>query len=359
MVTSSFWKDKRVLVTGHTGFKGSWLSLWLTAQGACVSGLSLEPSTTPSLHRLLGHDGSGADGILDIRDRLAVAARVMTVRPEIVFHLAAQPLVRAAYRDPAATYDINVQGTANLLDVLRISPDIRSIVVVTTDKVYENAETGRAFIESDPLGGYDPYSASKAAAEIVASSYRSSFFLGRKVGLATARAGNVIGGGDWAEDRLIPDAVRAWNSGGALEVRRPDAVRPWQHVLEPLHGYITLAERLWSTPELGKHFNFGPDHAAAATVGTVLDAARAAYGTGKMVLGDGTEGPHEAGYLMLDSSLAAKTLGFVPRWNLGETLRRTMGWYRGHENGSSAETLCLADIAAYEEAIRPPLQVAV
>lgn len=359
MVTTSFWKDKRVLVTGHTGFKGSWLSLWLTERGANVSGLSLAPATSPSLHHLLGRDRAGDDGILDIRDRLAVAARVMAVRPEIVFHLAAQPLVRAAYRDPAATYDINVQGTANLLDILRISPDIRSIVVVTTDKVYENAETGRAFIETDPLGGYDPYSASKAAAEIVTSSYRSSFFLGRKVGLATARAGNVIGGGDWAEDRLIPDAVRAWSRGGSLDVRRPGAVRPWQHVLEPLHGYITLAERLWSNPELDRHFNFGPDHAAAATVGTVLEAAHAAYGTGDMVLGDGTEGPHEAGYLMLDSSLAAKTLGFVPRWDLGETVRRTMEWYRRYEDGSAAEALCLADIAAYEGAVRQPLKVAV
>lgn len=350
MANASFWNGKRVLLTGHTGFKGSWLGLWLQEMGAQVSGLSLSPPTEPSLFRLLnGSRSPASEGIVDIRDRLAVAARVMVTRPEIVFHLAAQPLVRAAYRDPLTTYETNVQGTANLLDALRIAPDVRAVVVVTTDKVYENPETGVAFREGDPLGGHDPYSASKAAAEIVTASYRQSFFAARKVALATARAGNVIGGGDWAEDRLVPDAMRAWNSGTPLEVRRPDAVRPWQHVLEPLNGYLSLAERLWGDPDLAPAFNFGPDHTAAATVRQLLSVARDAYGEGETRFGTVEEGPHEAGYLMLDSSLATERLGYRPCWNLEETVTRTVDWYRRLKRGMSARGLCLNDIDAFEE----------
>lgn len=359
MAAASFWNGKRVLVTGHTGFKGSWLSLWLSQMGAEVSGLSLAPDTAPSLHRLLNGDDPTGNDIVDVRDRLAVGARVMATRPEIVFHLAAQPLVRAGYRDPLGTYETNVQGTANLLDALRIAPDVRAIVVVTTDKVYENAETGRAFVESDPLGGHDPYSASKAAAEIVTASYRSSFFTGRKIGLATARAGNVIGGGDWAEDRLIPDAVRAWTHGASLDVRRPKAVRPWQHVLEPLHGYLLMAERLWAEPGFASSLNFGPDHGAAASVGTLLAQARTVFGKGDMVLGDGSDGPHEAGYLMLDSSLATQTLGYLPGWNLSETISRTMWWYRHLHAGMPARNLCLADLDAYRNVTACQLREAV
>ncbi|WP_275788453.1 CDP-glucose 4,6-dehydratase [Pararhizobium gei] len=340
---SEFWRGKRVLVTGHTGFKGSWLTLWLRELGAEVSGLSLAPQTSPSLHLLL----SGAvdtGGIIDIRDRDAVVHQVVKTKPQIVFHLAAQALVRAGYRNPAETYDVNVLGTANVLDALRLSQDVRSIVVVTTDKVYHNAETGLAFMESDPLGGHDPYSASKAAAEIVAASYRASFFAARKVGLATARAGNVIGGGDWAEDRLIPDAVRAWQNGETLNVRRPRAVRPWQHVLEPLGGYIGLAERLWHAPEGVESYNFGPDHGDAASVGAVLKMAERHFGGGAMQLGDGSEGPHEAGYLVLDSAKARAELDYKPRWRLAETVKRTMDWYRAQGQGRSALDLCLADI---------------
>jgi CDP-glucose 4,6-dehydratase len=350
MADRQFWNGKRVLVTGHTGFKGSWLSLWLSEMGAEVSGLSLAPPTEPSLFRLLnGTRSPASEGILDIRDRVAVAARVMVTRPEIVFHLAAQPLVRAGYRDPLGTYETNVQGTANLLDALRIAPDVRAIVVVTTDKVYENPETGAAFRESDPLGGHDPYSASKAAAEIVTASYRQSFFAARRIGIATARAGNVIGGGDWAEDRLVPDAMRAWNSGRSLMVRRPDAVRPWQHVLEPLHGYIRLAEALWEDPDFVPALNFGPDHKAAATVRTLLELARDAYGLGVTEFAEVEEGPHEAGYLMLDSSVAGQRLGYRPCWGLEETVTRTMDWYRRHHRGMSARGLCLNDIEVFEE----------
>ncbi len=350
MADKSFWNGKRVLLTGHTGFKGSWLALWLSEMGAEVQGLSLAPPTEPSLFRLLnGTRSPASEGLVDIRDRMAVAARVMVTRPEIVFHLAAQPLVRAGYRDPLGTYETNVQGTANLLDALRIAPDVRSIVVVTTDKVYENPETGAAFRESDPLGGHDPYSASKAAAEIVTASYRQSFFAARRIGIATARAGNVIGGGDWAEDRLVPDAMRAWNSDTPLQVRRPEAVRPWQHVLEPLHGYVRLAEALWHDPDFVPSLNFGPDHHAAASVRTLLTMARDAYGRGVTEFAAVEEGPHEAGYLMLDSSVAGQRLGYRPCWGLEETVTRTMDWYRRHQRGMSARSLCLGDIERFEE----------
>lgn len=354
-MTANFWYGKRVLVTGHTGFKGSWLALWLKELGAEVTGLSLAPQTEPSLHRLLDGACEGP-GILDIRDRTAVLNHVLRSRPQIVFHLAAQALVRAGYRNPAETYDINVLGTANLLDALRAAQDVRSIVVVTTDKVYHNPETGLAFMESDPLGGEDPYSASKAAAEIVAASYRSSYFAARRVGLATARAGNVIGGGDWAEDRLIPDAVRAWQAGATLHVRRPRAVRPWQHVLEPLGGYLGLAQRLWHAPEGLEAFNFGPDHGEAASVGAVLTMAERYFGRGGVLLGDGSEGPHEAGYLVLDSGKARSELGYYPRWRLQETVRRTMEWYRKLDDGTSARELCLADIRDFIHAGRRDMQ---
>ncbi|MFB2549726.1 CDP-glucose 4,6-dehydratase [Ensifer soli] len=352
-MTHAFWKGKRVLVTGHTGFKGSWLTLWLREMGAEVSGLSLPPLSNPALHHLLGN--AADEGIVDICDRHAVNHQVLRAKPEIVFHLAAQALVRASYRDPLGTYDVNVMGTANLLDALRVVPDLRAVVVVTTDKVYHNPESGLAFIESDPLGGHDPYSASKAAAEIVAASYRASFFATRRVGIATARAGNVIGGGDWAEDRLIPDAVRAWQRGETLQVRRPKAIRPWQHVLEPLGGYLGLAQRLWHAPDAADSYNFGPDHGEAASVGAVLRQAQRHYGGGEMVLGDGSEGPHEAGYLVLDSGKARAELGYRPRWGLSETVMRTMRWYRGHEDGRPARDLCLADIHDFAQAQQQPM----
>lgn len=355
MIDPHFWRGKRVLLTGHTGFKGSWLGLWLSDMGADVHGLSLAPETSPSLFRLL-HEG--AIETCELRDFAAVKARVASVNPEIVFHLAAQPLVRQGYRDPVATYETNVQGTVHVLEALREAPRVKAIVVITTDKVYENAETGKAFVESDPLGGHDPYSASKAAAEIVVSSYRASFFAQNSIGLATARAGNVIGGGDWADDRLIPDAVRAWSAGQPVHVRRPNAVRPWQHVLEPLAGYIAMAQKLWLEPHALTALNFGPDHSSAASVAQVLTLAAKSFGEGRVELGDGSEGPHEAGYLMLDSTLAMRSLHYRPRWSLQETVERTMRWYAQQHNGASALTLCRADIAAYQAALSPELDVA-
>lgn len=343
-----FWRGKRVLLTGHTGFKGAWLHFWLKQLGAHVQGLSLAPNTEPALFDLLANDGAHAKGMVDIRDRVAVLARVREANPEIVFHLAAQPLVRAGYREPVETFETNVQGTVNLLDALRAAPDLRAIVVVTTDKVYENPESAEPFIEVDPLGGHDPYSASKAAADIVTASYRRSFFLPRGVGLATARAGNVIGGGDWAADRLIPDAVRALTSGKVLDIRRPDAVRPWQHVLEPLNGYMLLAEKLWNAPEAGPAYNFGPDPASTATVREILELSAPYFSLANIGWGDGSDGPHEAGLLTLDSTKAADELGFAPRFTLEQTVDRTWRWYRSLNEGKSASDLCLADLIAFE-----------
>ncbi|MFM2279166.1 MAG: CDP-glucose 4,6-dehydratase [Pseudomonadota bacterium] len=353
MSTVGFWQGKRVLLTGHTGFKGSWLSLLLEEAGAEVHGLALAPDTEPSLYRLLHPGRSDGPDIVDIRDRDAVAARVAAVQPEIVFHLAAQPLVRAGYRLPVETFETNVQGTVHLLDALRGAAAVRSIVVITTDKVYENEETGKPFVETDPLGGHDPYSASKAAAEIVTASYRRSFFAPKGVGVASARAGNVIGGGDWAADRLIPDAVRAFVSGKPLEIRRPEAIRPWQHVLEPLHGYMALAEALWANPDLAPAYNFGPDPESAATVRIVLELSSHHFGDTEIRWGDGQEGPHEAGYLMLDSHRARADLGIRPQFTLAETLARTWTWYRRWQAGADVRSLCRDDIRAYRALANP------
>ena len=348
MIMQRFWSGKRVLLTGHTGFKGAWLSLWLRQMGADVHGLALAPpSDRPSLHRLLTGTNSENGEILDIRDRFAVQNRVLKVKPDIVLHLAAQPLVRAGYRAPLETFETNVQGTVNLLDALRVVAEVRAIVVVTTDKVYENPEQARPFREDDPLGGHDPYSASKAAADLVTASYRRSFFLPRGIGLASARAGNVIGGGDWAEDRLIPDAVRAFESNRVLDIRRPEAIRPWQHVLEPLWGYLLLAEALWDNPEAGPAYNFGPDPDSAASVRQLLELSAGYFDTSRIVWGMGDAGPHEAGLLTLDSSKAAQELGFAPRFTLEETIARTWGWYQSLLAGKPASELCLADINAF------------
>lgn len=347
----NFWAGKRVLVTGHTGFKGGWLALWLKTLGAHVTGIALAPNTEPNLFTL-ARVAEGIDSHLrDIRDREAIAGVVRSVKPGIVFHLAAQPLVRASYREPVETFATNVMGTAHVLDALRETGGARVAVMITTDKVYHNRETPYPYREDDPLGGHDPYSASKAASEIVIASYRDSFLRDGNIALASARAGNVIGGGDWSADRLIPDAVRAWSAGGTLEIRRPRSVRPWQHVLEPLFGYLRLAELLWEEPELAGGYNIGPHTHEAATVRDVIEFARAAWPGGAVRYGDGSEGPHEAGWLALETAKARTLLGLAPRWGIAESVRRTVEWYRAQAAGADARALCLAEIAAYESAL--------
>lgn len=348
--SSSFWQGKRVLLTGHTGFKGGWLALWLDRLGATVTGLSLPPESDPNLYTAAAVDDCTLSHICDIRDAEQVARHIRDADPEIVFHLAAQPLVRASYHDPLATFATNVQGTAHVLDAIRALNNTRVVVAITTDKVYRNLEHSFPYRESDHLGGYDPYSASKAASELVISSYRDAFLNEQGVAVASARAGNVIGGGDWAADRLIPDAVRAWSADQQLYIRRPEAIRPWQHILEPLAGYLRLAEKLHQQPELAGAYNFGPHTHEAATVAEVIEQARKAFGRGEVEWGDGTEGPHEAGWLALEIAKARSVLDVKPHWTLEQAVARTMNWYRCQLAGESVRELCMADIMAYETA---------
>lgn len=344
---TGFWEGKRVLVTGHTGFKGAWLAIWLARLGARVTGLALPPSSQPNLFELAGVGDLVDSRVVDIREADQLARRVRAAEPEIVIHLAAQALVRASYREPLATFATNVQGTVNLLDALRGVDAARVVVAVTTDKVYRNMEHAFPYRETDTLGGHDPYSASKAAAELAISCYRDAFLAEEGVAVASARAGNVIGGADWAEDRLVPDAIRAWSREQPLVIRRPRAMRPWQHVLEPVAAYLCLAESLWKTPEHAGAFNFGPRTDEAATVGEVIDLARAAYGRGEVHQGEESEGPHEAGWLALEIARARTELGIGPRWSLQKGVERTINWYRRQQDGASALELCDEDIAAF------------
>ncbi|MGV2905897.1 CDP-glucose 4,6-dehydratase [Achromobacter sp. AGC25] len=346
--SESFWRGKRVFLTGHTGFKGGWLALWLRRLGAEVTAVSLAPPEgRPSLFDAARIASVTDSHILDIRDAPALSAVIRQARPEIVLHLAAQPLVRASYREPLQTFDTNVMGTAHVLDALRGLPEARVALCITTDKVYRNEEWTYPYRESDALGGHDPYSASKAAAELVAASYRDAFLRQQGVAVATARAGNVIGGGDWSEDRLLPDAVRAWQAGGTLEIRNPGSIRPWQHVLEPLAGYLRLAQALWDRPELAGPYNFGPPPHEAATVRDVVELARAAYGLGEAAYGTAGNGPHEAGLLALDTSRTRSVLGVQSRWGLERSVAETMRWYRAHHESRDARALCDAQIDAY------------
>ncbi|WP_298212589.1 CDP-glucose 4,6-dehydratase [Acidovorax sp.] len=343
-----FWRGKRVLLTGHTGFKGAWLALWLQRLGAQVTGVALPPATDPNLFTL-AQVGSGIENhFCDIRSAQALAMRVRAARPEVVLHLAAQALVRPGYAAPVDTFATNVMGTAHLLDALRGLADVRVAVVVTTDKVYRNREWAYPYREDDPLGGHDPYSASKAAAELVTASYRDSFLAAQGMAVATARAGNVIGGGDWAQDRLLPDAVRAWAAGQTLHIRRPEATRPWQHVLEPLAAYLRLAERLWASPALAGAYNFGPLPHEAATVKNVVELASSDYPSSATSYEKDSEKLHEAGWLALETAHARQALGVAPHWALSTAVARTMNWYRQQHGGADARTLCLADIDAWE-----------
>lgn len=323
---------KRILVTGHTGFKGSWLALWLQHLGAEVTGLSLDPDTTPAHWNLLRiHDA--VDHRVDIRDSAALHEKLAKAEPEIIFHLAAQPLVRRSYLEPVDTFSTNVMGLVNLLQAVRSTPSVRVLINATTDKVYAQKKTSSGYKESDPLGGHDPYSASKACAEIVTDSYRKSYFTdGPRI--ATARAGNVIGGGDWSEDRLVPDIVKACLSGEPLRIRNPAATRPWQHVLEPLSGYLKLGQSLWHGENSSAHaWNFGPGNDADLSVDAFVTRVHASWPSFH-VEADAGPHPHEAPLLSLDSNLARDTLGWAPVWNAATAIDRTVAWYRAwHEDG--------------------------
>lgn len=343
----AFWRGKRVFVTGHSGFKGAWLSLLLERLGAEAMGYSLQPNTHPSLCELIRIDGSKHRDWLDIRDSSVLMDRIESFRPDLILHLAAQPLVRRSYAEPVETFTTNVTGTLHVLEAARACGSVRAVVIVTTDKVYRKGEQGHAFVENDALGGFDPYSASKAAAEMVVNSYRHSFFAPEGKALAAARAGNVIGGGDWSEDRILPDAVRAWGKEGILEVRNPEATRPWQHVLEPLCGYLCLAETIFQNPGTAGDFNFGPGPEDIATVRDVVEIAREAFGRGEVAWGVRRDSLHEAKTLSLDNSKAKKVLGVTPVWNLRTAVERTMRWYRRQLAGEDARALCEEDIDAF------------
>ncbi|TFF22134.1 CDP-glucose 4,6-dehydratase [Jiella endophytica] len=354
MVVSGFWKGRRVLLTGHTGFKGAWLSLWLERLGAAVTAVALEPDTAPSLHAMLTPFAGQRQHLTDIRDLAALERIVAEARPEIVFHLAAEALVRRSYSDPVGTFGTNVMGTVNLLQALRRAPEAKAVVIVTTDKVYENDESGRPFEEKDRLGGKDPYSASKACAELVAASFRASFFAEGGPAIATARAGNVVGGGDFSADRLVPDFVRAVERGEPIRLRSPMAVRPWQHVVEPLAGYLMLAEALALRPsEAPEAVNFGPDPAQFASVATVAEALGRAFERPLPWLPAGGVHPPEARQLRLSSRLAAERLGWRPLLSLDETLAWTAEWYRAQSSGAAMRQVTEAQIAAYEALRRP------
>jgi CDP-glucose 4,6-dehydratase len=344
----AFWRGKRVLLSGHTGFKGAWLAIWLHRLGARVVGVALPPATEPDLFEWADVASLLEHRQLDIRDAPALVQCVQEVRPDIVLHLAAQALVRVGYAQPLETFSTNVMGTANLLEALRGQDQVRVAVVVTTDKVYQNREWAYPYREDDALGGHDPYSASKAAAEMVVASYRASFLAASGVALASARAGNVIGGGDWAQDRLLPDAFRAWSAGRTLEVRRPAAIRPWQHVIEPLAAYLLLAEQLWQDPAKAGAYNFGPQTAEVTTAGEMVQMAQAAFGRGEYALAPLAQGPHEAASLALEVAKAREVLGVRPHWTVAQAVQRSMAWYRNFSEGAQARLLCLADIAAYE-----------
>ncbi len=348
VASAAFWRGKRVLVTGHTGFKGAWLSLWLGQLGAEVAGYALPPPSEPSLFQAAGLAERMSSITADVRDLAALRGAFQTVRPEIVLHLAAQALVRPSYDDPVATFDTNVMGTVNVLEAARHEPGVRAVVVVTSDKCYENREWAWGYRENEAMGGHDPYSSSKGCAELVTAAYRSSYAKGA-LGIASARAGNVIGGGDWAKDRIIPDFVRAVAQGQALRVRNPGAVRPWQHVLEPLAGYLLLAERLYGEPQrFAEGWNFGPADTDARPVSWVVDRFARNWGQGVTWQADPGPHPHEANFLKLDCSKARNLLAWRPRLTLDQALSWVTDWYRGFSAGSSALELCLSQIAAFE-----------
>lgn len=346
---STFWQNKRVFLTGHTGFKGSWLTLWLHALGAKVYGYALPPDSTPALFDVANIEALLSKHTLaDIRDSKALATAISEAQPEIVLHLAAQPLVRRSYLDPVETYSTNVMGTVNLLEAIRQSGTVKAVVNVTTDKCYENKEWLWSYREDEPMGGHDPYSSSKGCAELVTASYRNSFLSAQGIGVATARAGNVIGGGDWSTDRLIPDFLRAVDAGELLKIRSPHATRPWQHVLEPLKGYLLLAEALYDNPKtFGTAWNFGPSEQDAREVSWIVESLAQQIPDMRWKV-DTNPQPHEAHLLKLDSSKARHLLHWQPAWGIETALQKIAEWHLAWKGQQDMHAFCLSQINAHE-----------
>jgi CDP-glucose 4,6-dehydratase len=355
MVDPTFWSGKRVYLTGHTGFKGGWLSLWLQAMGAHVKGFALEPSTNPSFFEVARVGDNMVSEIGDIRDAALLHQSVADFAPEIFIHMAAQPLVRLSYDDPVGTYATNVMGTINCLEAARKTASVRAIVVVTTDKCYENKEWPWGYREDEPMGGYDPYSSSKGCAELVCSAYRRSFFAAPDgVALASGRAGNVIGGGDWSPDRLIPDIMHAFETDEPVLIRNPLSTRPWQHVLEPLSGYLRLAEALWHDgQDVAQGWNFGPRDEDAQPVEWIVDRMIALWQGNARWERDEAFHPHEARYLKLDISKARQMLGWQPRWHLEDVLSRIVRWQKSFLAGDDMQAVSLREIADYAALLSP------
>lgn len=348
---TQFWQDKKVFLTGHTGFKGGWLSLWLNNLGAKVHGFALAPSTSPSFFNVANIESILASNtIADIRDVVSLERAMAIAQPDIVFHLAAQPLVRQSYIDPLETYTTNVIGTVNVLEAVRKTASVRAVVNVTTDKCYENKETLTPYAEDAPMGGYDPYSSSKGCSELVTASYRQSFLAEKGIALASARAGNVIGGGDWSTDRLIPDFLQALDKNEELVIRSPHAIRPWQHVLEPLTGYLQLAEKLFTDGQtFAQAWNFGPAEKDAKTVEWIVKKLVEPLPTAKWKI-DNSPQPHEAHYLKLDSTKANNQLNWQPKWSLEIALANIMAWHQAWHNKQDMHQFCLSQIANYQQA---------
>jgi CDP-glucose 4,6-dehydratase len=347
MINQVFWRGKRVFLTGHTGFKGGWLSLWMSSLGAEVKGYALNPPTTPSLFNEAKIDSIIDSQIGDIRDQNALHDSMVVFNPDILIHMAAQPLVRYSYNAPIETYEVNVIGTAKVLEVARSCSNLKAIVNITTDKCYENDGRSQSYKEDDTMGGYDPYSSSKGCAELVTSAYRRSFLQDQGVGLASVRAGNAIGGGDWASDRLIPDILRSFEKNEHVVIRNPKATRPWQHVLEPLSGYLILAEKLYKDQNrYAEGWNFGPNEKDIKPVDWILDKMISKWPDSNWKL-DRNSNPHEAGFLKLDISKAKSRLGWSPIWKLEHTLDKIISWQRSWLNEEDMQIVCLAEINEY------------
>ena len=347
MITKGFYKNKRVFVTGHTGFKGSWLCKVLANEGAVVTGYSLESPTEPALFKLANIESDITSIIGDIRDYVSLKKAFDEAQPEIVFHLAAQPIVRDSYKDPAYTYETNVMGTVNILECVRNSECVKSFLNVTTDKVYLNREWDRGYVETDELDGYDPYSNSKSCSELVTHSYKKSFFADRDIAISTARAGNVIGGGDFSNDRIIPDCIRAAKEGRDIIVRNPHSTRPYQHVLEPIFAYMMIAQKQYEDIKYADYYNVGPDDVDCFKTGNLVDMFCEKWGEGMKWIDQYDGGPHEANFLKLDCTKLKDTFGWKPRWNLGDAMDKVVEWSKEYFNGGDLRAVMDKQIKEY------------